>query len=196
MDDNQQTRRSLILRIQNGHDSLAWAQFIDIYSPLVYRFARRQGLQDADAADVVQDVFRTVARAIKGFDCDPARGSFRSWLMTVTRSRLCDHLACQKRQASPPGDIKELRQLEQTPARADDEAYWEEEHQKCVFQWAVTRVRPAFQEATWLAFWQTAVEGKSAKEVATSLSMTVGAVYIAKCRVLAKLKETIAEVDT
>src|SRR6185436_13252038 len=85
-----ETRASLLVRLGNPHDSVAWRQFAQIYAPLVYGLARRRGLQDADAADVTQDVCRTVAGSIHKLRYDPRNGTFRGWLLTITRRRLTD----------------------------------------------------------------------------------------------------------
>ena len=82
------TRSSLLLRIRDAQDDFAWGEFVEIYSPLVYGFARKQGLQDADAIDVTQDVLRIVSRTIGRLDYDPLRGSFRGWLFTIVRNEL------------------------------------------------------------------------------------------------------------
>ncbi len=193
MDDSQVTRPSLLVRIRDPQDAEAWSQFVKVYSPLVYRYARRRGLQDADAADLTQDVLRTVTRSIKRFEYDPARGTFRGWLMSVTRTRLCDFLA--RRQASGSGDTKVVQLLQQLPAPQDEEERWEREYRKCVFEWAAGQIRGEFQDSTWDAFWQTSVEGRETKEVSRSLGITVGAVYIARSRVLARLKKQIAKAE-
>src|SRR5260370_28946159 len=82
------THPSLLVRLKNRQDSVAWGQFVEIYGPLIYGFARRHGLQDADAADVMQETLRGVAGAVDRLKYDPAKGSFRAWLLTVTRNKL------------------------------------------------------------------------------------------------------------
>ena len=84
------TQPSLLLRIRQPADSAAWQQFVELYAPLVYGFLRKQGLQDADAADVAQDVLRTVAQRIGELEYDRSRGSFRGWLFSVVNSRIMD----------------------------------------------------------------------------------------------------------
>jgi RNA polymerase sigma-70 factor (ECF subfamily) len=76
-----------LVRIRNAEDQRAWEEFVEIYTPLIYAFCRQRGLQDADAADVAQEVMRAVSRAIGGFDYQPERGRFRSWLFAITRSK-------------------------------------------------------------------------------------------------------------
>ena len=93
------TRVTLLTRIRDGRDSDAWREFVHIYGPVVYRFARNRGLQDADAADLMQDVLRSVARNAHRMEYDPARGTFRGWLYTVTRNKIYNFLNSTKRRA-------------------------------------------------------------------------------------------------
>jgi RNA polymerase sigma-70 factor (ECF subfamily) len=88
-----------------------------------------------------------------------------------------------------------LERLQEQPSREDDKAIWEHEYRKSVFDWAAAQIRPRFQDSTWQAFWQTSLEGKQTREVAESLGMSEGAVYIAKCRVLAQLKKKVQEIE-
>jgi hypothetical protein len=103
MSDDPTTRPSLLLRMRDARDHEAWHTFVELYAPLVYRFARKRGLQDADAADLTQDVLRSVAYAMKGDKYDPARGSFRGWLHTVTRNAVYKSLRGGQRQPSGTG---------------------------------------------------------------------------------------------
>jgi RNA polymerase sigma factor (sigma-70 family) len=190
------TRRSLLVRLREASDREAWQEFVALYAPLVYTLARKRGLQDADAADVAQEVFHKISVAIKEFEYDPDRGSFRGWFLTLTRNRLHDYLARRKQPCRGSGDSAAKAMLEELPCQQEEEALWEREYEQRVFAWAVQRVRPRFKEQTWQAFWQVAVEGKSGVEVARALGMTVGAVYVAKCRVQARLRVAIQEVES
>ncbi len=87
MNDPHATRMTLIARLKDREDGRAWKEFVEIYMPVVYGLVVRSGLQDADASDVTQEVFRSIARSIDGFQCERSKGSFRGWLMTVTRKR-------------------------------------------------------------------------------------------------------------
>jgi len=192
MNDSLTTRPSLLVRIRDARDESAWAQFVEIYAPLVYGFARKHGLQDADAADLTQDVLRAVAGAAKTLEYDPKRGSFRGWLFTVVRNKLRNFLAGKKRHEQGSGHPDAQRLLDDVPARESDQAaLWDKEYEQQLFNWAVAQVREDFQDSTWQAFWHTAVEGKSGKETAKKLRMTVAAVYLAKGRVMARLKEQV-----
>ena len=190
------TRASLLLRIRDAEDAEAWAQFTQIYGPLIYRFARKNGLQDADAADLVQEVLRAVSKAIGTFDYDPQLGKFRSWLFTVARYSMNRMRSLQRRQPAGVGDTATMARLENQSANHDEqEREWDEEYEQRLFEWAAQQVRQRVQEATWQAFWLTAVEGRSPREVAHKLAISVGSVYVAKNRVLSRLKSKISEID-
>lgn len=88
MSESPPTRCSLLVRLRHVSDARAWTEFVDVYAPLVYRLARKQGLQDADAADLTQEVLRVAVDALPSFTYDPHRGSFRGWLFTVAWHRL------------------------------------------------------------------------------------------------------------
>jgi len=195
MEDSPVTRASLLLRIRDGQDKEAWRQFVEIYASLIYGFARKRGLQDADAADLMQDVLRSIASAVGRLDYDPRRGSFRSWLYTVTRNKLYSFLDGQRRHPRGSGDSGAQQLLEEQANPDDSAAAWDQEYQRRLFAWAADQVRAEFQESTWQAFWQTAVEGKGPKDVARELNLSPGAVYVAKSRVIARLREKIQEVQ-
>jgi RNA polymerase sigma-70 factor (ECF subfamily) len=184
------TRPSLLVRIRDAGDREAWRQFVEVYAPLVYKFARRRGLQDADAADLTQDVLQAVAGASKRLVYDPERGTFRAWLYTVARNKLRNALLARQRRHEE-GDPA---LLDETPAREEVEQ-WEREYEQRLFDWAAEQVRGHFQETTWRAFWMSAVEARAAADVATELGLSVGAVYIAKSRVLARLREEIQRIQ-
>ena len=183
------TRPSLLLRLRDLHDQQAWVDFVAIYAPLVYGFARQRGLQEADACDLTQEVLRAVAASAERLEYDPERGSFRSWLYTVTRNKYLDLMRSRRRATRGTGDSDVLAQLHEQPAREED--LWEEDYRHQVFAWASARVRDEFEDSTWQAFWQVAVQGKKAKQAAADLNLTVAAVYIAKSKVLARLREEI-----
>src|SRR5262245_37369790 len=185
-----QTRPSLLVRLRDHDDQEAWRLFVDLYGPLIYGLARKRGLQDADAADLTQEVCRSVAGAVRKLDYDPARGSFRGWLYTVARRQLADFVDRQRRQAAGTGDSAVQALLEEQPA-PEAEADWERDYERRVFAWAAEQVREHFRNNTWRAFWLTAVEGQSAEEAGRSLDMSAGAVHVARSRVLARLKEVV-----
>lgn len=186
------TRVSLLARIRDPRDGVAWTEFVDLYGPLVYDHGRRRGLQDADAADLMQDVLRAVATAAGRFTYDPTKGAFRSWLFTVTRRKLLDAVTRRHPGDRGTGDTDVLRRLEQTETREEEERDdWDQSFRQRLLDWAAERVRGEFRPATWQAFWLCAVEGRTPREASATLGMSVGSVYVAKCRVLARLREEI-----
>ena len=187
------TRVTLLARIKDGRDADAWREFVQLYGPVVYRFARNRGLQDADAADLMQDVMRSVARNANRMEYDPKRGTFRGWLYTVTRNKIYNFLSSQKNRPRGTGDADAQERLDATPAREEEgpDADWEKEYQRRLSARAMELVKGEFQPNTWSAFWQTAVDGKPAAEVGVALKMSAGAVYVAKSRVLARLRDEV-----
>lgn len=188
------TRPSLLVRLRDVGDKDAWRQFVQIYAPVIYGYARQKGLQDADAADVTQDVLRAVTVATGRQVYDPARGSFRSWLFTIAHHKLCDFRTRQQSQFQGSGDTGAHQRLEEQPAKDEVDA-WEQEYRSRLFHWAAERIKGSINETTWQAFWLTAVEGQSGKEVAAKLNLSVAAVYLAKSRVMARLKAQLQEVS-
>lgn len=187
------TRVTLLARLKDGGDVVAWGEFVKLYGPVVYGFARKRGLQDADAADLMQEVLRSVARTADKMVYDPNRGTFRGWLYTVTRNKIYNFLSSQRNKPRGVGDTASHERLESLPDRDSQQpdADWDIEYQRRLSAKAMERVKHEFHANTWQAFWGTAVEGRPAGEVASELTMTPGAVYVAKSRVLARLRDEV-----
>src|SRR5262245_17431416 len=192
MVESPATRVSLLVRLRDGGDAGAWQEFVHLYAPVIYGFARKRGLQDADAADLMQEVLRSVAGAAQRLDYDPTRGTFRGWLFTVTRNKVFNFLESRSRRVVGSGDSRVQQSLEQ---HADSDgslsADWEADYQRTLAAQAMERVKGEFQPATWQAFLQTAVEGRTPAQVASRVGLSVGAVYVAKSRVIARLRQEI-----
>lgn len=194
MQDSPATRPTLLLRLRDSQDVPAWTDFVQVYAPLIRRYALRHGLQDADADDVTQEVLRCVAEAIGHWDYDPRAGKFRSWLFTIARNQLVNCAQRRRRQPRATGDTGVQELLENLPAaEEEDSAFWDLEYERQLFRWAAEQVRMQFSDPHWQAFWRTAVEQQEASQVAAALRMSVGAVYVAKSRVLAQLRQKIEE---
>ena len=185
------TRPSLLARIRHRGDGPAWSEFVSIYAPLLHEFFARRGLQDADARDLVQDCLMAVSDAIKQFEYSSNRGPFRAWLFTIAVNRLRNHQRSMQRDVRGTGDTSVKQALEEQPDSHDWQAEWETVYERHVFHHAALAVRGCFKESTWNAFWQTAVEGRAAKEVAEELNLTPAAVYLAKGRVTTRIKEQV-----
>jgi RNA polymerase sigma-70 factor (ECF subfamily) len=184
------TRASLLFRVKNLKDERAWGQFLDVYLPMVERYCRRRGLQESDARDIGQEVMGTIAKAIERFEYDPARGKFRDWLFTVTRSRLNDFFARRQERGSGRTTIQERLDLE--PGR-EEAAAWEEDCRRQLFEWVAARARAEFEERSWRAFFMAAIEGKDVQDASSATGLSTNAVYIARSRVLARMKAIAAE---
>ena len=189
------TRPSLILRLRNRRDLDAWQEFTEIYQPLIFRLALRKGFQHSDAADISQEVLVRVAGAVERWEADTARGSFRGWLSCITRNLMINFL--EKGQRSPltgsGGAVADpIDQLPETGSPHSDS--FDEECERQVFAWAADRIRSSFQESTWQAFWRTAVDDQPVASVAHDLGLSVGAVYVARSRVIQKLRREVQRV--
>ena len=185
------TSTSLLERLK-GQDQAAWQRVYALYGPLVHRWCRQAGLQDADAADQVQEVFRAVDRKIGDFRRDRPGDSFRGWLRTITRNKVLDF---QKDNAMGPVGIggsdaqERWQQLPEESSAPDGGAAELAEETRLLYERAVTLLRKEFEPNTWQAFWRVAVDGQTPDEVAHALDISVNAVYLAKSRVLRRLRE-------
>ncbi len=191
VDDSPLTRASLLIQIRDGANHGAWREFVDLYGPVVYGFARKRGLQDADAADLMQDVMRSISSAIGRLDYDRNQGTFRGWLFTITRNKVFSFLSARRIRPQGSGDSTTNRMLNSHPDTNEGSDTWEVEYQRRLAAIAMERVKGEFQENTWRAFWLTAVEGTAVADVAKEVGMSAGAIYVAKSRVLARLKEEV-----
>src|SRR5436305_2659871 len=142
MNDPPVTSPSLLFRLRDSGDERAWVEFVEIYTPLIHRLARRAGLQEADLADLVQEVFGSVARRIDRYDPDPSKGSFRGWLSRIARNLILDALAARRRHPQGVGDTGVRRLLDAQPAPSAEETAWfETEYRRRAFAWAAEQVR-------------------------------------------------------
>jgi RNA polymerase sigma factor (sigma-70 family) len=189
-----QTRVSLLARIRDLNDGLAWSEFVKLYTPLLYAYGMKNGLQDADAADLAQETLRLVMRAAPEFVYDPAKGTFRGWLFTVARNEIRKFVKRKNGVTVGTGDSN-IRELLDSQQRGDpNESEWEREYQLNQFRWAADRVRSEFREATWQAFWRTVVQQRDINVVAEELGVSVGAIYIARSRVTARIRQEISTI--
>lgn len=186
-----ETRPSLLVRLRDGQDSDSWSQFVSLYAPIIFHFLRSRGLQDADASDLTQDILTSVAAAIKDFDYSAQRGSFRGWLFTIVQNRLRNFWRDARRTITGTGDSHIRRFLDDQPDRHNGHADWDVIYERQLFHHAADVVRCHFQTSTWQAFWRTAVDGRPTREVANELGMTPAAVYLAKGRVTARIREQV-----
>jgi RNA polymerase sigma-70 factor (ECF subfamily) len=186
------TRASLIARIADARDARAWDEFTSVYQPIVYRMARQQGLQHADAEELVQETMLAVARAVDGWVPDPQRGRFRDWLHRIARNLAINFLTRRRYQAWGTGDTDMQRRLDAAcSVDSDVSQVFEAEYRRAVFRRAAESVRAAVKETTWQAFWLSAIDDLPAGEVARRAGISIGSVYIARSRVMARLREEV-----
>jgi RNA polymerase sigma-70 factor (ECF subfamily) len=193
MSEFPETHKSLLVRIQRPRDEEAWREFVAIYRPVVYRLARKSGLQHADAEDLAQRVMMAVRRAIGNWDADPGKGRFRSWLARIARNAIINALTRRPPDLAAGGTaIFGLLEEQPEPDQRTQENL-ESEYRRSLFRWAAQRIRPEFHDGTWDAFWLTTVEGKDTEEAARALGKTAGAIYAARSRVMRRLKDEIQQ---
>jgi RNA polymerase sigma-70 factor (ECF subfamily) len=185
------TSRSLLDRVR-ANESPAWDRLLTLYGPLVLSWCRHSDLQEPDAADVFQEVFQSVASHIGSFRKERAGDTFRGWLRTITRNKIHDHFRRLGREPGGAGGTDAQQRLLQMPdpVVTNEESSIEE---RSLFHRALELIRGEFAERTWLAFWGTAVEDGSPRDVGTNLGMSPGAVRVAKSRVLQRLREELGD---
>jgi RNA polymerase sigma factor (sigma-70 family) len=183
------TRITLLTRLRSADDAEAWRTFVDLYLPLVYRYCRKRGLQDADARDVTQQVLASVHKAIDKFEYDPQRGRFRSWLGTITLHEIGRHMARDRRPGKGGGDGVGSSLAEQESGEVD--SAWLEEFNAHIFAVAIDRVKPEFDELTWRAFDLTWLGDAKPQTVADQLGKAPAWVYKARFKILQRLRGEI-----
>jgi RNA polymerase sigma-70 factor (ECF subfamily) len=166
---------------------------LKLYGPMVERWCRQAGVTPEDVADICQEVFHGVARGIVEFRRDRPGDSFRSWIRTITRRRLIDHRRKAMRQPETVGGSDAHDQLIDHAADDPPESDAVASEAREVFERALPLIQSEFEAKTWQAFWRTAVDDRSAVEVAAELGMTPGAVFVAKSRVLRRLREEFGD---
>jgi len=186
------TSHSLLNRVRM-RDAEAWQRFAALYTPLVYAWARRGGLQESDAADIVQDVFHSVFAKIGDFQKDGQRSHFRGWLWAITRNRVRLFYRRRAPQAQAAGGSDAAHQLAQLPDLWQQEADPSTPNdQRALMRRALLLVKNDFADDTWQAFWRLAIEGHVAADIARELDLTPSAVRQAKYRVLCRLRDELA----
>jgi RNA polymerase sigma-70 factor, ECF subfamily len=176
---------TLLERLHRRDDAAAWAQFVRLYTPLLWSWALRTGLSKDDAADLLQDVFTILVRELPAFQYRPG-GGFRAWLRTILVNRWRTLQRRQRPQSVPSADLDGLA------SEASPDLPGEAEERQVLVQRALVLLEGEFAPATWQAFRQYVILGRPPVEVAGERGMTVNAVYLARARVLKRLRELLA----
>lgn len=188
------TSISLLDRVKSGEES-AWERMVTLYYPLVYQWCACKGLQPNDCVDVAQEVFVAVAKHITRFRRETQRDSFCAWLRTIAASKMKDHWRRHDKQAHSLGGSEARRWLSEVPAAASNESAVPAsvDEEAIVVRAALDALSVEFEPRTWKAFWRVTVDGQPAAHVAEELGMTCNAIYLAKSRVLRRLREELEE---
>jgi RNA polymerase sigma-70 factor, ECF subfamily len=189
------TSRSLLERVKADEEG-AWERLVTLYAPLVFHWCRRWDLREPDIADILQDVFQAVVVHVADFRKEREGDSFRGWLRRITRNKVVDHLRRLDREPPGVGGSEAQARLAQLPfpQPPEEDSNADQPAEADLFLRALELIRQDFEERTWQAFWRITVDGQSPAEVAEGLSMSVGAVRVAKCRVLHRLRAELGDV--
>lgn len=187
------TSVSLLERLRADPQSSGWSNLVEIYQPLIRNWLRRQGVKDADADDISQEVLAVVIRRLPEFQHNEREGAFRNWLRTITVNSLRDFWRARKHRpiATGDGDFQQLLTQLEDPTTGLSQL-WNQEHDRHVTRQLLEMLRPQFEPTTWQAFERFALDGLSAAAVAAELKITVNVVFISKSRVLARLRQEAA----
>jgi RNA polymerase sigma-70 factor (ECF subfamily) len=180
------TSVTLLDRLRRPGQPDAWARFVELYTPLLLHWAGRLGLQPHDAADLVQEVFVALVQKLPAFSYDRRR-TFRGWLRTLALNKWRD----RRRKKELPRAAGPCDPAEQA-APDEAEALWEGEHRRYLLRRALEVMQTDFKPTTWKACWETVVAGRPAAEVAGELGLTENAVYVARSKVLRRLRQELA----
>jgi len=200
--DSLATHASLLERLKDLDDQGGWEEFYTTYRKLIFSFALKHGLTGTEAEEVVQETIVTVARNMPEFRYDPKRCSFKTWLFNLTLWRIQDQL--RKRHPDEvsmhrkPGETDRTSTVERVPGPEGERltALWEEEWKKDLFERALERVKGRVAEKQFQMFDLNALQEWSAREVARSLGVSLGRVYVTKHRVAALLRKEIQRLES
>jgi RNA polymerase sigma-70 factor (ECF subfamily) len=188
-----ETRHSLIVRLKDQRNNLAWTEFLCAYEPFLMRLVRKQGTPERHVADVSQQLLIAIAKSVEGWTPDGKNASFRRWLGCVARNVVIKFMMRERKQITGQGGSEFLTLLEDVAdvsINADEIKRYEQE----LILWAAEQVRGEFRENSWRAFWETQVEGRAVVDVAKELGVKTGAVYMSRSRVFARIRNRIEEV--
>ena len=195
MPEMPDTRPTLLARLGDQSDRDAWQQFSSIYAPVIYRLARGRGLQDADAQDLTQKVLISVAKAIPRWQSKNDGTKFRHWLRRVTKNATINALTRQPHDLGVGGSsrIDLLREHPDPDLATVEQIDWESRRE--AYRLAAIEVRREVKPETWELFARTVIGGESVPAVSQSTGKSVGSVYVAKCRVLRRLRQLALEME-
>ena len=180
------TSESLLIRLKSARDHYAWSRFVELYTPLIFYWARKIGLETNDAADLAQDVLAIVFQKLPEFEYD-CSGSFRGWLRTITLNKQREHL--RRKSVGAHGVSQSV--LADVAGANEAESAWDLNYKQALVSRAMEMMESEFQPGTWKALKQYVIDGKSAKEVAAASGLSVWTIYAAKSRLMTRLRDEL-----
>jgi len=199
-DDSIATRASLLGRLKNREDQASWQEFFDTYWMLIYRVAKKAGLTDVEAQDIVQETVIAMANKLPGFIYDPKVCSFKTWMLRLTHWRIIDTLRKRLPQGSPAADSNgtATSALDRIPDESSLklDAVWDEEWEKSLLSAALQRVKPHLKPEHYQIFDLYALRQLPVSQVAEIMGVSAARVYLIKHRVAALLKQEIKALRT
>ena len=185
----ESTTHSLLIGLKD-HDEAAWGRLVRLYTPLVYHWCQKHDLKNDDIPDVIQEVFKSVALNVGRFRKERSQDTFRGWLRVITRHKAMDVYRRLGKEVRGEGGTEAFQRLEAIPVLEPVDGKEDEdgESQSILFHQALNLIREEFRDSTWKAFWSVVIEGRSPADVADELNLSSGAVRVAKCRVLQRLR--------
>lgn len=184
----ESTRTTLLARVKDPHDDSAWRQFNEIYFPVLVAYARRRDCQQTDAEDIAQQCMTVISRSIQGFDYDPAKGRFKNWLFRIVENKMTDFRRKRNEAIGKTRDFQRTDPSTPTPQEIWDRQ-WEQQH----FRWSLDKIRCEVPAKTFTAFEMYALEQQPVALVSSQLGLTENQVYLAKSRILARLRQVMVE---
>jgi RNA polymerase sigma-70 factor (ECF subfamily) len=188
-----ETRHSLIVRLKDQRNDLAWTEFVCAYEPFLMRLVRKQGTPDRHVGDVSQQLLIAIARSVDGWKPDGKAASFRRWLGRVARNVVIKFMMRERKQITGQGGSDFLTLTEEMPDASID-AQQAKRYEQELILWAAELVRVEFRETSWRAFWETQIEGRSVADVSEELGVSTGSIYMSRSRIFARIRSHIEEV--
>jgi RNA polymerase sigma-70 factor (ECF subfamily) len=187
---NLETRLSLVERVRDPSDAAAWAEFVTVYQPLLTAYLRKRGVNETDAADIVQEVFTRLVPAMARFQLDHRRGRFRTWLWQVAHTAMIDWTRRRAVRTRAEQQWADDHELQASPSPDDA---WNELYRERILEVTLKRVRESAQPTAWACFEGRILADRPAAQIAAELGVSTNVVYVNASRLLARVREECAQ---
>lgn len=187
------TRSSLLRRLHDWRDRDSWNEFVTLYEPVLFKYARSHRLSEDDARDVVQNVFTALIRSMSNFKLDRTRGRFRTWLWRVTQNAIADWARRRRRRSTAEEEWRQREKMLRDSLRSESSEEWESSFRQRVLEYSLERVRVRTKPNTWSCFEKHVIQRCAGADVAQELGVNVNAVYANASRVLTRVRNQCSE---